>query len=239
MTNRPAPKHEADLLSDEQLACQAQAGCRASFEALVQRFQTPLLNYLHQFVRNHDDAEELLQDTFLKAYRNLHRYRDAWRFSTWVYTIAHRIAVSHHRKRVPTPAGDAMNRLPAQQQDVLEHLAQAEERENIWALARRELSDIQFTILWMHYVEDIPLKDIAVTMKRTAISIRTALFRARKKLLPHLEHLAAIDDEAADRQARAGESAAKHDATGAGKATLPRFVTPKPSAAYHSGGTAS
>ena len=69
---------------DEELARRAQLGCTDSFEELVRRFQVPLLRFLGRRT-SAVDAEDLLQDTFVRAYQNLQRYRSAWRFRTWLF----------------------------------------------------------------------------------------------------------------------------------------------------------
>ena len=84
--------------SDEQLACRAQAGCAAALEALVRRYDAPLKRYLRRRLGAHD-AEDVAQETLLKAMRNLHRYDPGRPFSAWLYTIAMRLAISLLRGR--------------------------------------------------------------------------------------------------------------------------------------------
>src|SRR6516162_3437982 len=89
--------------SDEDLAARAQIGCMESFEELLRRFQVPLLQFLRH-VGPAADAEDVLQETFLRAYTRLHFYRADWRFATWLYTIARRASINYHRR--PHPAAD-------------------------------------------------------------------------------------------------------------------------------------
>ena len=74
-SDRPEP-------SSEQLAEKTQNGCRESFEALVERHGQRIFNFLWQLTRNRHDAEDLTQETFLKALRNIHRYNPARSFAT-------------------------------------------------------------------------------------------------------------------------------------------------------------
>ena len=99
------PSEPTRLLPDDQtLALRAKQGCMDSFEELVRRYQVPLLHFLARF-GNETDAEDLAQDTFIRAYRNLKRYRRRWRFSTWLFTIARRLAINSRRgKRVTDEA---------------------------------------------------------------------------------------------------------------------------------------
>ena len=83
------------------LAIAAQSGCIESFESLVAQFEKPLYHFLLTKTRNHHQAQDLLQDTFLITYRKLDRFNPAYPFSSWIFTIANRLAISHYRKQKP------------------------------------------------------------------------------------------------------------------------------------------
>ena len=97
------PDRSMPETSDEQLACDAQAGCRASFNELARRFQSRLLHFLQYRTWSLELAEDLVQETFLQVYRSLHTYRRQWRFSTWLFTIAARLASRHRRAELVHP----------------------------------------------------------------------------------------------------------------------------------------
>ena len=82
-----------EVLSSEELACRAQAGSLPSFAKLVERYQGRLYNFLLRRVGHADDAEDLAQDTFVRAWERIDRYRTTWRFSTWLFTIGSRLAI--------------------------------------------------------------------------------------------------------------------------------------------------
>ncbi len=84
-------------LSSEELAVKCQAGCRDSFEMLVKRFETRVFHFICRFIGNPHDAEDLTQDTFVSAFKGIQRYEPAFAFSTWLFTIAKRAALSHFR----------------------------------------------------------------------------------------------------------------------------------------------
>ena len=75
-------------LTDEQLMFRVQDGHSASFDLLVERYQVRLFNYLFRLVGNRDDAEEIAQEAFVKAYIHADKYKTIAKFSTWLYTIA-------------------------------------------------------------------------------------------------------------------------------------------------------
>jgi RNA polymerase sigma-70 factor (ECF subfamily) len=174
-------------MSDEDLACRAQQGCVASFEQLLLRFQTPVLHFLrHRGLAA--DAEDLAQETFLRAYRNLHRYDPRWTFSAWLFTIARRIGINHHhRRQQPMAGGESWNAVASNDAEPLDVLVKAERRQRLWDLAATILSEEQTTALWLHYVEAMPLRDIAKVLGQTRAAVKVLIFRARRKLLPMMD----------------------------------------------------
>ncbi|ACY49500.1 RNA polymerase, sigma-24 subunit, ECF subfamily [Rhodothermus marinus DSM 4252] len=90
---------ELQRLSDEDLMSLFQAGTLEAFDILVSRYKDPLANYLYRFLGDPKEVEDLLQETFMRVYRNRHSYRRIAKFSTWLYTIAGNLARSEYRKR--------------------------------------------------------------------------------------------------------------------------------------------
>ena len=179
--------------SAEELALRSQKGCQASFAELVRRYGGRLLVLMQQRTGNPHDAEDLVQDTFVKAYRNIHRYRNSFRFSTWLFTIARRLADSHYRRRQTlqnTSQALSDDRSP----DVV--VADQESRQRLWALAKT-LSDNQHQALWLRYAEDMSIKEIAKVMGISQVSVKVLLYRARTNLAKQLKN-SAVHDEAAE-----------------------------------------
>jgi RNA polymerase sigma-70 factor (ECF subfamily) len=84
------PQRRADLegMSDEELMNVVQGGGNQAFDVLVGRYKDRLCTYLYRLLGNESEAEELAQETFVKAYVHAEKYRTVARFSTWLYTIA-------------------------------------------------------------------------------------------------------------------------------------------------------
>jgi len=195
------PRGSTALPTDEeQLACRAQRGCSASFEELVRRFQVPLLGFLRRRFAN-ADAEDLAQETFLRAYQNLHRYRTSWRFSTWLFTIARRVGLNVRRKPHPKADSEAIESVRDDAPSPGQLADREESRRALWDLAASVLSERQYTALWLHYVEQMPIKEIARVVGRSRVAVKTMLFRARRKMLPFLED-SEVPRSASDRGAR-------------------------------------
>lgn len=88
-----------ESMSDEDLMELFQAGTVKAFDILVDRYSERLTHYLFGFLSDMKQCEDLLQDTFLRVYRNRHSYQRIAKFSTWLYTIAGNLARSEYRKR--------------------------------------------------------------------------------------------------------------------------------------------
>ncbi len=187
MSERPAPRIRVDEPSPEELACNARDGVYTAFEALVSRFGPPLLRYLRHRVRSEDIAEDLVQETFLKVYRNLWQYDPRRRFTPWLYTIATRVAANYTRRQRPGVLPDGID-VPDREQDRPDAIAaRTEQREGLWATARSVLPDSQFTVLWMRYAEDLPISDVCRIVGKSNAHVRVLLYRARRKLMQAVE----------------------------------------------------
>jgi RNA polymerase sigma-70 factor, ECF subfamily len=180
-----SPSGQPDLRSAEELAAAARSGSSACFEALVDRFGPRLLRYLRHRIGDSHAAEDLLQETFFKVHRNLRRYDASREFAPWVFTIATRLAISHHRRR-RTPIVANLDRADQAIRDPGQEAASAEERENLWALSRGVLNAEQFTALWLRYAEEMPLAQIAAATGRSTGAVKLLLHRARGRLTTEL-----------------------------------------------------
>jgi len=166
-------------LSPEELAERSKTGCRDSFESLVEHFEQRIFNFLLQMTRSRHDAEDLTQETFLKAYQNLHRYNPAYSFGTWLFTIAKRTAVSHFRAARPTEAIPEDSRAADADPSVV--LAEKDERRSLWQLAEA-LRPKQFEALWLRYGEGFSIAEVARVMRLTQIHVKVLLHRGRQRL---------------------------------------------------------
>lgn len=85
--------------SDEELIRRFQEGDEYAYLELVNRYRDKLMNFTYRFLGNEEDAEDIVQDTFVKLYTHKHFYRNIAKFSTWIYTIAANLAKTELRKR--------------------------------------------------------------------------------------------------------------------------------------------
>ena len=166
--------------TDETLAAAASRGCRSSFEQLAVRHQVALVHFLRRWV-DAEQADDLAQDTLLRAWNNLHRYRPNWEFRTWLFTIARRLTLNAIRRRKPAAAVD-LSSIVDTTAGPDDAMARADSRRRLWQLAAQLLNEREMTALWLYYAEDMPTGEIAQVVRRSPSAVKTMLFRARKKL---------------------------------------------------------
>ena len=98
-------------MTDDNLVMRVQRGDREAFDELYQKYKRPILNYLYRFIGNRNSAEELAQETFVRAYINIHRFQPRAKFSSWLYRIAGNLAknffrhASYEKKAMPLKKG--------------------------------------------------------------------------------------------------------------------------------------
>src|SRR5919204_3215237 len=98
MTNAAIFSRQFNSATDGELVRTAVAGREAAFEELVMRYQRPIAAYVYRVVGDYDAALDLTQEVFIKVYNSLARYRSEFKFSTWIYKIAHNAAIDHLRR---------------------------------------------------------------------------------------------------------------------------------------------
>jgi RNA polymerase sigma-70 factor (ECF subfamily) len=97
--NKTGVKSAHEAPTDESLISRFQNGDVYAFEEIVHRYKDPLINFVYNFVGNRVDAEDIVQETFLRVFKNKHLYRNIAKFSTWIYTIASNLAKTELRRR--------------------------------------------------------------------------------------------------------------------------------------------
>ena len=171
-------------MSDEELAREAQAGSRAAFTELVDRYESRLYNFVLRRVKCEADAEDITQDAFVRAWSNINRYKSRWRFSTWLFTIASRLAINIIRTRQRTQHTYTTHAAAYDIEDGIDEdrSINKEHGRYLWSIAADVLSNTQHAALWLRYAEDMPVRDISRILNKSSIAVRVQLFRARQRL---------------------------------------------------------
>jgi RNA polymerase sigma-70 factor (ECF subfamily) len=155
----------------------AKKGSATAFADLVRSYRGGLLRFLLTRSSSYADAEDVLQDTLINAYRYLNSYDSRWRFSTWLY----RIAINNAAKNRSIETVELGDLSDAESDPLLECIA-ASERSNLWMTARRLFNDEVYAAMWLRYVEDMSVKDISSVLERSVSWTKVNLLRGRKAL---------------------------------------------------------
>lgn len=187
----PLPPAAPAGASDAALAAAARRGDQASFEQLAMRHADLVFGFLLRRLGNRHDAEEIAQEAMLRAWVSIDRYDPRWRFSTWLCTIAHRQAISTHRRRriaiEPHPVNTAAAETAAPAPDG------APAGAGVWAVAARILTDVEYEALWLRYAADRSPREVAVILQRTPVAARVMLHRARERLRRALAEVEGVE----------------------------------------------
>lgn len=167
---------------------QARDGNKEAFSRLVEAYQTPVYNLAYRMLGNRGEAEEAAQEAFLRAYSRLHRYDPAYKFSTWMLSIASNYCIDILRKRritwlsldEPLPAEFAPQ-LSSSRPDPERALEHAEIEDQVRALLDELQPDYRAAVI-LRYWYELSYEEIAETMDTTVSAIKSRLFRARKML---------------------------------------------------------
>jgi RNA polymerase sigma-70 factor (ECF subfamily) len=172
--------------NERELISRAQQGSVEAFEQLVLAYQDRLYRFLLARSNNRPDAEDALQEAFVAAFQYLPGYRDKYRFSTWLFTIAAR-KLGQSRSKPGQTSFELDEAVRCDQPGPEQLGAETELRRSIWQLARKCLNPNQFNCLWLFYVEDMPLAEIARVTGRPVSWIKVNLMRSRQRLAKALE----------------------------------------------------
>lgn len=174
---------------DVRLMLAVRAGDEAAFDALFVRWSAPLLRYLERLVRDPGVAEELAQEVFLRVYRARERYEPDARFSTWLFTIATRLAWNELRRPRHRAVHDALEGdeesgpLPlAADQPAADVVADARRTGAAVERALDRLPERQRAALWLAAVEGLSYAEVATLLETTERSVKALVHRARTAL---------------------------------------------------------
>lgn len=165
----------------------AQAGNSAAFTTLFDQYQRPIVNYLYRMVNDRDVAEDLAQDTFLKAYRAIERTDGELNFRAWIYRIATNTAMSYFRRKrllqwIPFGPGT-----PDRGKDL--RLAERVGESELIEQAMAKIGPSHSSILLLRHHQGLSIDEIADSLQIKPNAAKVRLFRARKAFAQAYEAL--------------------------------------------------
>ena len=177
-------------LSDIELIEQTLAGDQSAYADLVRRHQRFVFTLAMRFAKTREDAEEIAQDCFIKAYRSLESFQGGSKFSTWLYSIVYTTAMTALRKkRVDTDSIDDENTYIQIENTGGYDVNNVENKSRSFYVnqAIAQLLPDDATIITLFYKAEQSLEEIAQTMGMEANTVKVKLFRARQRLKEKLE----------------------------------------------------
>ena len=157
-----------------------------SFAFLVEKYKVIVYSLAVKMLKNKEEAEEVSQDTFIKAFKNLSKFKGESKFSTWLYKIAYRNcldAIKKNEKKHVTDVIDEITENKVRSADnVLEQITK-KERTDLLKKCLHKLPEQERSILWMFYFDELSLKEIKEITELKESNIKVTLHRARKRLV--------------------------------------------------------
>ncbi|MDR2811274.1 MAG: RNA polymerase sigma factor [Tannerellaceae bacterium] len=187
-----------ELYSDTYYVRQIQAGNTACYARLLDKYSRPVYALVFRLVRNREDAEELAQDVFVKAFRSLNTFKGESSFSTWIYKIAYHTAISETRKKKHEfLAIDEALIADVSEEKLAETFGTNDENEQINRLekALAKLSPDEQAIILFFYTEEKSVEEITAITGLSLSNVKTRLHRIRKKLFVLLNEIEEQENE--------------------------------------------
>lgn len=171
--------------NDQILINQIVEGDTNSFSILVDRYKDLVFTLALRMLKNREEAEEVAQDTFIKTYKSLDKFKGDSKFSTWIYRVAYNSCLDRIKKNKKHLNDVEINEFTAHQvvaiDNALDKMETKEQKEAIQRCINALPCEESF-LLTLYYFDDLSLDEISKIVGITANSIKVKLFRCRKKL---------------------------------------------------------
>jgi len=174
---------------DRDLVATAVSGVEGSFEELVRRYQRPISAYVYRMVGNYESALDLTQEIFIKVYNSLRRYRSEFKFSTWIYKIAHNAAIDHLRRTatreqslVMGPENDQFDLPVESTRPSPEQESERKERRGEIESVVRALPANYRELIILRHSQDLSYEEIVEVTGLPLGTVKNRLFRAREMM---------------------------------------------------------
>lgn len=161
-----------------------------SFSVLIDRYQNLVFTVVLRVVKVREEAEEVAQDTFLKAFESLNSYRGESKFSSWLYSIAYRKALDRVRKNnrmKPVELVEDITEKNVEDIDNALHFLEQKERNDTIRKCIEQLPEQEGAIITFYYFDDLSVREISKITNLTEDNVKVKLHRSRKKLFTLLK----------------------------------------------------
>ena len=171
--------------NDQILINQILSGDANAFTQLVNRYKDLVFTLALRMLKNREEAEEVSQDTFVKTYRSLNKFKGDSKFSTWIYKVAYNSCLDRIKKNKKYLNDVEINEFTEHQVKTVDNAFDAlveEERNQLIQDCLHLLPSDDSFLLTLYYFEDQSLDEIADIVSISANNVKVKLFRSRKKL---------------------------------------------------------
>lgn len=161
-----------------------------AFAYLVDNYKDMVYSLAYKMTKNREEAEEISQDTFIKAFKNLKNFKGDSKFSTWLYRIAYHAALDSIKKNKNNNSTFEINEVTYNQIKSVEDILQGierKERAKVMNECLLKLPEEERSIIWMFYYDELSLKEIIDVTQLSEANVKVKLHRARKRLLKVVE----------------------------------------------------
>ena len=181
--------------ADAELVVRALSGREDGFEELVRRYQRPIVAYVYRMVGDYDAALDLAQEVFIRVYNSLARYRPEYKFSTWIYRIAHNAAIDHLRRvgasrteemTVEGEGGSSFEKPLASKAPSPEQETERGERRAEIEEVVAQLSPAYRELILLRHSHDLSYDEIAEVTGLPLGTVKNRIFRAREAMREEL-----------------------------------------------------
>lgn len=171
-----------------ELMLQFQAGDEAAFDQLVERWQSPLINFFFRSLSSYEQCEDLTQTVFVRLYKAAPRYKAQAKFSTFMFQIARRLLINEYRRsqRKPLDLWDPADLTAITSGRDEQHVSELEEA---FEQSLKKLPEKQRTAILLLKQQELSYREIADVMQANESAVKTWIFRARKFLKQELKDL--------------------------------------------------
>lgn len=176
-------------LTDGELIVTAVAGRVDGFEELVRRYQRPITSYVFRMLGDQDSALDVTQEVFIKVYNSLHKYSAEYKFSTWLYRIAHNAAIDHMRRNSVVPQSIEAENADGTYQLQLESPRPSPEKDRELSEWRTEIDAVvkclppaYRDLIVLRHGRDLSYDEIAEVTGLPLGTVKNRLFRAREMM---------------------------------------------------------
>lgn len=184
------------MYEDTELVQRALSGEKKAFEMIIQKYQSPLINYVGRMVKEHEVARDITQEVFIKTYSSLHSFRQEYKFKTWLFKIASNTVIDYWRKKkidafsidqsYDLGGNSVPFQIPSDEPSVDKRVELTEAREKIQEMLDKLPASLKELFIWRH-VNDLSYEEMAEIKGIPVGTIKNRVFQAKEILRKYME----------------------------------------------------